>query len=240
MRDSYHDAMADSRGAARLMPMVLVFVASFALYGLYCFGTVTKVKVNGPYYDRIVQGKDVIADILPPPAYLLETYLIAFQMFDDGGGAELPKLMIAFGEAKDDYLARQAYWKERLPAGELKRALTEESFRPGLRMIEIIEKEFVPALQGGDRAKAGALLHGPIREQYAAHRAAIEAVVGFATKRNRDDEAGAAMAVKSRALGQIGLGVLLIALLSYLSWRWARADAPPGPSAAARPVETRA
>jgi methyl-accepting chemotaxis protein len=231
MKHTDSDSMAGARGAARLAPMILLFVISFALYGLYCFGTVTKVKVNGPYYDRIVQGKDVIADILPPPAYLLEAYLIAFQMFDDKEGVELPKLMVSLSESKDDYIKRQAYWTANLPSGDLKDMLTETSRRPGERMLEAIEKEFVPALQSGDRVRAEALLHGVIREQYTAHRAAIDKVVELAVKRNRDDEMGAAVAVKSRAFGQIGLGLSLIFMLSFLSWRWVRgAESQAGPS----------
>ena len=35
------------------------------------------VKIGGPLYDRIVQGKDLIADVLPPPAYIIEAYLTA-------------------------------------------------------------------------------------------------------------------------------------------------------------------
>jgi methyl-accepting chemotaxis protein len=238
MDESHPKPQSASRGAARLAPMILLFVISFALYGLYCFGTVTKVKVNGPFYDRIVQGKDVIADILPPPAYLLETYLIAFQMFDDKDGSDLPKFMVEFSRSKDEYLARQAFWKSHLPEGELRKTLTETSFAPGSRMLEAIEKEFVPALQAGDRVRAENLLHGKIREEYDAHRAAIGTVVDLAVKRNREDEAGAAMAVKSRAAGQVGLGLMLIILLSFLSWRWVRGAETEAVGAPALPAGT--
>ena len=39
--------------------------------------TLEKVKVNGPIYADIVDGKDLIADILPPPLYLVEAYMLA-------------------------------------------------------------------------------------------------------------------------------------------------------------------
>src|ERR1044072_9422684 len=35
------------------------------------------VKVGGPLYDRIKLGNDLIADILPPPEYVIEAYLEA-------------------------------------------------------------------------------------------------------------------------------------------------------------------
>ncbi len=35
----------------------------------------SQLKVNGPIYRQIVLGKDLIADILPPPEYVIEAYL---------------------------------------------------------------------------------------------------------------------------------------------------------------------
>lgn len=31
-----------------------------------------RIKVNGPVYVDIIRGKDLIADILPPPEYIIE------------------------------------------------------------------------------------------------------------------------------------------------------------------------
>ena len=36
-----------------------------------------EVKVGGPHYQRIVLGKDLLADILPPPEYIVEPFLEA-------------------------------------------------------------------------------------------------------------------------------------------------------------------
>lgn len=41
--------------------------------------TIGTLKVGGPIYTQIVLGKDLIADILPPPEYLIESYLEATQ-----------------------------------------------------------------------------------------------------------------------------------------------------------------
>lgn len=215
------DLTGKTAGSARFATLVLLFVAAFALYGMYCLGTINQIKVNGPFYSRIVQGKDVIADILPPPAYLVESYLIAFQMLDNGD-AEFPKLLVSFTGRKDEYEARHAHWQAALAEGDLKRELVESSYLPGRRMLDTIEKSYIPALQSGDRALAERLLRGPIKADYAAHRAAIERVVGLAKERNREDEAGAALAVRSRVWGQAGLGLVFILLLSGLSWRWVR------------------
>ena len=51
---------------------MVVFVLGFFSFGFAFYDTLTKLKVNGPIYVDIVQGKDLIADVLPPPYYILE------------------------------------------------------------------------------------------------------------------------------------------------------------------------
>ena len=42
-----------------------------------------KLRVGGEVYSRIVAGKDLIGDILPPPAYVIEPYLEATLALND-------------------------------------------------------------------------------------------------------------------------------------------------------------
>jgi len=61
---------------------VKIYVKIYVLAGIITFGliifsaisfsTLTRLKVNGEIYARIVKGKDLIADILPPPEYIIE------------------------------------------------------------------------------------------------------------------------------------------------------------------------
>ena len=39
--------------------------------------------IYGPAYRKIVLMKDLIADILPPPAYIIESYLTALRVVDE-------------------------------------------------------------------------------------------------------------------------------------------------------------
>ncbi|MDP3685101.1 MAG: methyl-accepting chemotaxis protein, partial [Ignavibacteria bacterium] len=60
--------------------LTLVVGISLMAFSVYTYVTINKIKVNGPLYKNIVQGKDLIADILPPPEYILESYLILHQL----------------------------------------------------------------------------------------------------------------------------------------------------------------
>src|ERR1700752_532281 len=46
-------------------------VIATSVYGL------AQLKVGGPLYNQIKLGNDLIADILPPPEYIIEAYLEA-------------------------------------------------------------------------------------------------------------------------------------------------------------------
>src|SRR5260221_9544228 len=118
----------NSRTAVKLGALASAFLLSFSLYGLYCINTVTEVKINGPYYQRIVQGKDVVADVLPPPEYLVEAYLTAFQMLHAHDQAELDGLIVQAAKLESEYQARHAFWEANLQEDALKQGLIRDSY----------------------------------------------------------------------------------------------------------------
>lgn len=77
--------MMDERRLSRFSVLQqIIFLAAVSAIGLLilsitAFSVIGKVKVNGPVYRQIVQNKDLVADILPPPEYIIEPYLVALQ-----------------------------------------------------------------------------------------------------------------------------------------------------------------
>ena len=51
----------------RMHVLITAFALTFVGYSLWPWNTLSVAKVHSPYYNRIVQGKDLIANILPPP-----------------------------------------------------------------------------------------------------------------------------------------------------------------------------
>ena len=64
----------------RFLSLMIFFVTLVLIYGAWSFRTLHQLKVNGPVYDEVVQNKDLIADILPPPVYIIESYLVSLEM----------------------------------------------------------------------------------------------------------------------------------------------------------------
>lgn len=60
----------------RLALLTAVFAAVTVLSGWRTFLTL-QYKVAGPVYSQIVRSKDLLADVLPPPANIIESCLAA-------------------------------------------------------------------------------------------------------------------------------------------------------------------
>ena len=70
----------NSTVAARLCRLIVGFMLVMVVTGLVSFQTLSRLQVNGPVYEGIAQQKDLLGDILPPPMYILETYMTALQL----------------------------------------------------------------------------------------------------------------------------------------------------------------
>ncbi len=205
----------------------LTLLASLGVAGLVIFGTITwqtleRVKVNGPYYQRIVQGKDVIADVLPPPEYIIETYLVVLQMLNTTDPAELAQLAERTEALRTDYDTRHAFWQESLPEDKLKEILITTSFTPAMDFFTIVKKKFVPLVLQGEREKAVMLAQGTLKQSYNAHRAAIDEVVKLATASNIEEEQQATDTIAARTLALVLTGLGLTVSLVLLGWRVAK------------------
>ena len=77
----------------KLLSLIGLCALAFMVFGIVSWTTINKVKINGDAYNRIVQEKDLIADILPPPEYLVEAYLVIHQMIEETDETKLKELV---------------------------------------------------------------------------------------------------------------------------------------------------
>ena len=139
---------------SKLLAVTAVFLVGFAGFGLFAYDTIEDVKVNGPYYRSIIQGKDVIADVLPPPEYIIEAYLVVLQMTGESDKSRLAAMVDRGRKLKEEYEERHAFWVKDLPEGKLKEVLVVQSYQPAIRFFDVRDMEFIPALLKGDAATA--------------------------------------------------------------------------------------
>src|SRR5262245_14483755 len=59
-----------------------------------------------------------------------------------------------FQQRKKAYIDANEQWKKRLPEGKLKTLIAVDAYEGGLRYIDIVESQMVPALRRGDHKAA--------------------------------------------------------------------------------------
>ena len=152
------------------------------------FFSFSKLKVGGPVYQRVVQGKDLVADILPPPLYLLEAYLEATLAVQRPEEAEAHAARLA--QLRKDYDERRAYWAAQSLAPGLREPL-DGADAPTRAFWDEIRQRLLPRLREHD-PEAAAASWTALSNIYARHRAAIDALVAATTQATSVTEAEAA------------------------------------------------
>ncbi len=183
-----------------------VFVCMATLIGLASY-TFSELRIGSPSFDRIIAGKDLVADILPPPEYIIEAYLEANMA--ERFGAD-PKRIAKLQQLRKDFDERREFWgKADLPS-ELKLSLTDKAAKPALAFFNELDTVFLPAIQNNDK-DAIAKSFARLTTAYNAQRAAVDELVDlsntFLTDAQNNAEARGAF------LQKVALGTTAIILL---------------------------
>ena len=162
--------------------LLAVGFATVVLTGAYAL---KELKIGGALYDRIKLGNDLVADILPPPAYVIEAYLEAtLALREPKAVSDHEKKLL---QLKKDYGDRKTFWTSSALQPELKSMLVDKSDSEVQKFWQILDAELLPALRANETAKAGAA-YARLTDSYAAHRAVIDGLVEKANKLNSDLE----------------------------------------------------
>lgn len=197
--------------------LVTCFVVGFSIFGLASYSTLHQVKVNGPRYQRIVAGKDLQADILPPPAYILESYTAVLEALTAKSPEEATQALEKGHALRKTFQERMVFWSSNLGNPEMLKVLEDECKPPATRFFELCDGEFASALRSGNRDAAGEVFQKKMRPLYETHLAAILKLVSKADAFTAAEErAVGALVTRAEMLLFAVLGglVLLVIILS--------------------------
>jgi methyl-accepting chemotaxis protein len=168
------------------------------------------LKVGGPLYDKIKLGNDLVADVLPPPAYVIEAFLEATLAMVDV--KTLGERRSRIEELRKSYDERKAFWKESDLEAPLKRLIVEQSDAEVQKFWREVERSFFPALQKGDK-DAIAKSYAAVTAAYTAHRKIIDEIVKQANDLNAATEAEARRQITSYSAVLWSVSILVLILL---------------------------
>jgi methyl-accepting chemotaxis protein len=216
--------------ALKLRSKLLVLTALSALGITTLWGvaqsTLSELKVTGPHYQQIVLAKDLIADILPPPEYIIEAYLVVLEMRDETDGSRIDAKIAQSAKLRSDYETRHQYWLDNLEDGSMKKSLIEDSYQPAMAFLELRDRVFIPAIRDGRRDDAIAAIP-ELKQRYEEHLTHILKVVDQAGVMAADVEKAATSQVSLRTSLLAGIGGVLVAFCCLLSVAVGRSIAAP-------------
>ena len=93
----------------KLLLLGVLFVASFGGFAYTAWDVVAQVGVGGPTYKDIIRSKDVVADVLPPPLYIIETHLVAHQAVATSDAARVNHIAVCQSRAVEIAAAGSTY-----------------------------------------------------------------------------------------------------------------------------------
>ena len=207
---SFFDRLALRR---RFVILLGIFVLGFAVFGFWAFRTLNELQVNGPLFQRIAKNKDLVADILPPPAYIIESYLTALQISNAPDTQSREQLAKTLAQLRKDYQDAHAKWQASSIGPGLEELLLKQADRPAQVFYSVVFDRLIPALQKQDRVATTQALQDA-ETAYASHRLAIDGAVALANRMVQQEQADAESRIQfaSSLLGAI----LLVSLAASL------------------------
>lgn len=198
---------------------LLVLVGLLAVAGVGGLA-VNTLRVGSPIYDQIIASKDLVADVLPPPLYVIEAYLEVNLALGDPD--ELPQHVTKLKTLHKDYDERRAYWQNSSLPAVIKTKLTVDSDKQAHEFWTEVEQVFLPAIAGGE-LKDTLRSFGKIGASYQAHRKVIDQVVeeanAFAAKTQVEADGQKLMFLSFMAATTIAVLIfLVIAIWVMRAW----------------------
>jgi len=204
--------------ARKLAALGVIAVAALVVFAAVALNTLSSVRIGSDRYQEIYDNNVLLADVLPPPAYLVEANLVAHQIVEAGrrgDTATVEQLAAYAGDLRIQFEDRVTFWlQNRVVDADTRALLTDTGAEPARTFLDLLDTELVPAVRAGDAEAASEILDGPMDEAYRQHRAAVDQIVESTLTNAAAVEAdGRAASTDGQRLLMILLGVNLVFLL---------------------------
>jgi NO-binding membrane sensor protein with MHYT domain/signal transduction histidine kinase len=192
-----------SRGMLGFGGAVIAALLTITGIGAYAFD---QLKIGGDNYNRIVGGKELLADLLPPPLLIIEAYQEADFAVDEPERVAQHKHQLA--KLKQAYLNRREHWRSSsdIPT-PIRIALTETANIPVKLFWREAETVLLPAIERGDQELAAASMK-KLRSYFFQQREIIDNVV--LTTQTHVTQVETSAQTRGGLLGKLMIGALLI------------------------------
>ncbi len=170
--------------------VVGVLIIGFLLFGYIAYSKLSRLSVNGPVYQQLVTGKDLVADILPPPAYVVEANLVALQFVLSETANERALLSARMEKLHEEFSSRRDYWQDQV-LNEPQRRIIEQKLFPSGEQFFTVAHQAMTEIQQQDDEQTRKLALAAIEKAYQLQRAAVDELLQVTLVVNEQIEAQA-------------------------------------------------
>ena len=164
--------MPSIRISGVLNVFAVLLVCGFALTTGTAVYALQTLRVGGPISEQQSQAQTLIADILPPPLYLVEAMMTVQRGPTEPDQA--PALIATLDRLHKEYGARRQYWADRPLTPEITADL-DRSDAEVTKFWTVVDQQYLPALRTRDTAGMESAI-GALTVPYQAHRAVVDAL----------------------------------------------------------------
>ena len=145
------------------------------------------LRIGGPLYQNLKADFDLLADILPPPEYVIEPYLEAtIAKQDTAHLAAHSKQLATLQKAFND---RVQYWHDQSLTDDIRNGLAQSN-ASAASFWSVLNRDFMPALARGDSVAADRA-YAILTKVYLKHRKAVDDLVAAENLRADQHQKGA-------------------------------------------------
>jgi len=184
------------RGSLALVAMVLAAV-------LITGGVIYQIRYGGPLSAQLTQQDSLVADILPPPLFVVEPYLDTSLAVADPQKADA--LIEDIAEARTEYEQRQTFWQNEQVPAEVRPAL-DKVLDDAAKFWAVLDQQFIPALKARDVERMRQIHDSQLAALYQAQHDSVQELVKT-TLRHKDD-------IDARNRTFVGISLTVVGLLA--------------------------
>ncbi len=159
----------------QVLLLMTFMLLSFSFAGYFGSQALQETQIKGDVYNSIVSNKDLVADILPPPAYLIESWQVALEMVAIKN-EPLQPLIDKSDQLAKDFANRAKHWDEAIADSKMHEVMTKQLTPAGEEFLRVRDLQFIPAIRSGDAQRIDVALDN-LHQAYLKHRAAVDEMV---------------------------------------------------------------
>ena len=210
----------------RLRLNVIVSVLFLVVAVVASLLVISQVRIGSPTYDRILLRKDLLADVLPPPLFLVEVQLLVYQLTDDPTSPTAKELKEQLALKMKEYEDRHAFWSAaKLTPEEV--ASLQQIDGPIREYFKAVREQFLPLVNAGNKIGCRKLVVTTLKPLFLAHKKTIDDLVPQVQGTTVSIEHDGLMIAKRSVWGLGGFAALAVCITVVLNLRTLLAVAGP-------------